>query len=84
MKNELHKYRMGDKEVRHLILVKWGFVCFVIAMVGFSLSYYLHLDRIGYLLMAVSIITGNILGIIAFFNFLSKEPAPVKKKQPWE
>ena len=88
MKNELYKYRMGDKEVRHFILVKWGLICFVIAMTGFALSYYLHMNKIAYLLMAVSIIAGNVIGIIAFFNFFSREPAPEekykRKKQPWE
>jgi len=88
IKSEFSKYRRGDKDVRHFILLKWIFACFALAMAGFGVSYYFCLNVIGLPLTVISIIAVNILVVIGFINFFSKEPDQEEKykraKQPWE
>jgi len=88
IRNEVLKYQNGDKEARHFFLLKWLFICFALAMVGFAIEYYLCISLIGYPLMAFSIIAINLLMLIGFKDFFSKEQSPQEKykraKQPWE
>jgi len=87
-KKELKRYREGDKEIRHFILIKWMFVCFCLSFVVFFLAKNSHFGPVAFFLIFILIVGNGVLGVISFFNFFSQEPAPEKKykkpKQPWE
>lgn len=65
-------YRKGDRWKRHFILMKWAFLGFGVAALGFFLELFLHwrfggdLAQVG--ILAVIVLT--IAGVVNFFNLL--------------
>ena len=88
IKKDFNSLLHGTKSERHFIFVKYGFICFLIAMLGFGLLYFFDLKKLGFLITAMGIIVGNVIIFSGVVNFFTKdkpvEEKYVKVKQPWE
>jgi hypothetical protein len=67
---DIEAYRKGDRQKRHFILMKWGFLCVGVAVLGFFLELFLHWP-IGGDLATVAILANFGLVFAGLRNFWS-------------
>lgn len=85
---ELKKYKEADQDARHWLLVKWGVLCALTALIGVVVGQLFDLKIIMLIVSGICVVAVTFFSFMAYHNFFFNNPDPKVKykraKQPWE
>jgi len=89
IKKDFQALRAGSRKEKHFAILKYAFLCFLVAASGFSLLYFFECNKLGFYVTTSGIIAGNFFIFYGLINFFVKDESIEEKgyekaKQPWE